>query len=80
MDSKRTQPSYLQAHLKTAQATARPKFLKELAKPTQERISKFFLQRFKKIKIPGTQANDKKENEIHGRQRLQLLDRQNAST
>ena len=32
----------LQAHLKTAQATARPKFLKELAKPTQERISNFF--------------------------------------
>jgi hypothetical protein len=27
---------------KTAQATARPKFLKELAKPTQERISIFF--------------------------------------
>jgi hypothetical protein len=24
----------LQAHLKTAQATAQPKFLKELAKPT----------------------------------------------
>jgi len=42
MDSKRTQPPYLQAHLKTAQATARPKFLKELAKLTQERISNFF--------------------------------------
>jgi hypothetical protein len=28
----------MQAHLKTAQATARPKFLKELAKPTQEKI------------------------------------------
>jgi hypothetical protein len=33
----------------------------------------------KKIKTPDTQANDKKENEIHGRQGLQLLDRQNAS-
>jgi len=42
MGSNRTQPPYLQAHLKTAQATARPKFLKELAKPTQERISIFF--------------------------------------
>jgi hypothetical protein len=36
-DSKRTLPPYLQAHLKTAQATARPKFLKELAKPTQKK-------------------------------------------
>jgi hypothetical protein len=27
----------LQAHLKTAQATKQPKFLKELAKPTQEK-------------------------------------------
>jgi hypothetical protein len=27
----------LQAHLKAAQATARPKFLKELAKPTQDK-------------------------------------------
>jgi len=36
----------LQAHLKTAQATAIPNFLKELAKATQERILNFF-QRFK---------------------------------
>ena len=28
----------LQAHLKTAQAITQPKFLKELAKPTQEKI------------------------------------------
>jgi hypothetical protein len=27
----------VQAHLKTAQANAKPKFLKELAKPTQEK-------------------------------------------
>ena len=80
MGSKRTQPPYLQAHLKTAQATARPTFLKELAKPTQESISNFFSNALKKLKHPDTQANDKKENEIHGRQRLQLLDRQNACT
>jgi len=29
---------YLQAHLKTAPAIAQPKFLKELAKPTQRKI------------------------------------------
>jgi hypothetical protein len=46
MDSKRTQPPYLQAHLKTTQATARTRFLKELAKPSKERISNF-VHRFK---------------------------------
>jgi len=56
----------LQAHLKTAPANAKPKFLKELAKPAQEKkyeaftntlkinnkVSNFkiFLQRFKKKK------------------------------
>jgi hypothetical protein len=41
----------MQAHLKTAQATARPKFLKELAKPTQEKIVfKKFPTLLKKIK------------------------------
>jgi len=38
----------LQAQLKTAQAPLKPKFLIELAKPTQKRISKFFLPLSKK--------------------------------
>jgi hypothetical protein len=33
----------LQAHLKTAPANAKPKFLKELAKPAQEKNFKIFL-------------------------------------
>ncbi len=53
----------LQAHLKTAPVNTQPKFLKELTKLTQERISKFFLQRFKKIKTPDTEANEKKDND-----------------
>lgn len=70
---------YLQAHLKTAQATARPKFLKELAMPTQERISIFFPTLNKKLKHPILKPTTKKANETHGRQGLQQLDRQNAS-
>ena len=62
MDSKRTQPPYLQAHLKTAQATARPKFLKELAKPTKERISNFFSNALnKKLKHPTLKPPTKKK-------------------
>ena len=74
MDSKRTQPPYLQAHLKTAQVSAQTKVFKRACKADQERISNFFSNALKKIKTPDTQANDKKEDEIHGRQRLQPLD------
>jgi hypothetical protein len=38
----------LQAQLKTAQANTRPKFLIELAKPTQKKIVLKNFQRFKK--------------------------------
>ena len=41
----------LQAHLKTAQAITQPKFLKELAKPTQERTAKQSRTQLKKNKI-----------------------------
>jgi len=34
----------------------RPKLAKECARPTQDRISKYFFQRFKKNKTPYTQA------------------------
>jgi hypothetical protein len=37
--------THLQAHLKTAPANALPKFLKELAKPAQEKNFKIFLPR-----------------------------------
>jgi hypothetical protein len=47
MGSNRTQPPYLQAHLKTAQATARPKFLKELAANPRKNF-KFFSNAFNK--------------------------------
>jgi GTPase SAR1 family protein len=40
----------LQAQLKTAQATARPKFLIELAKPTQKEFQNIFPTLLKKIK------------------------------
>ena len=34
-------PPYLQAHLKTTPSAHRPKFLKELAKPTQKELQNF---------------------------------------
>jgi hypothetical protein len=40
----------LQAQLKTAQADTRPKFLIELANPTQEKLFLKISQPFKKIK------------------------------
>jgi len=40
----------LQAHLKTAPSAHRPKFLKELAKPTQTKLYLKNFQRFKKNK------------------------------
>ena len=55
----------MQAHLKTAQANAKPKFLKELAKPTQEK------RNFKKCptarqKTMKNEATNRPTN--HGRQ------------
>ncbi|MBD3905941.1 hypothetical protein NAL32_15245 [Chryseobacterium sp. Ch-15] len=49
----------MQVQLKTAQANIRPKFLIELAKPTQKKnyLKKF--QRFKKNKTRDTQARQK---------------------
>jgi len=58
-------PRNLQAQLKTAQATTRPKFLIELAKPPQQKklFSKNF-QRFKKNKTPDTQARQKSTRQM----------------
>jgi hypothetical protein len=55
----------LQAQLKTAQANAKPKLLKGLAKPTQKKncfLNNF--QRFKKNKTPDTQARQKSTRQM----------------
>jgi len=46
----------LQAHLKAAQANAKPKLLKELAKPTQEE------KKFKKMPHRTTKDNENDSN------------------
>jgi hypothetical protein len=52
-------PRNLQAQLKTAQAITRPKFLIELAKPTQDKIVfKKFPTLLKKIKNATHSRND----------------------
>ena len=50
----------LQAHLKTAPISAQPKFLKELAKPPQERSSIFF-NAFKKLIHPTLKPTKKRQ-------------------
>jgi hypothetical protein len=46
----------LQAHLKATLANAKPKLLKELAKPTKEK------KKFKKMPHRTTKDNDKRSN------------------
>lgn len=60
----------LQAQLKTAQDDTRPKFLIELAKPTQKKnCFKKISNASKKNKTPDTQARQKKHstNDTNGR-------------
>jgi hypothetical protein len=52
-------PTQKQAHLKTARANACPKFLKELASPTQKEKQKIF-QRFTKTKSQTHNLTEKK--------------------
>ena len=55
----------LQAQLKTAQANAQPKFLIELAKPTQEKnCFKNISNASKKNKTPDTQARQKSTRQM----------------
>jgi len=69
----------LQAHcqIHTSQRIVQS-FVKELAKPTEEKI---VFKNFHRLKNYNTQhsSHPQKENETHGRQGLQQLDRQNAS-
>jgi len=55
----------LQAHLKAAQANAKPKLLKELAKPTQKKdCFKKISNASKKNKPPDTQARQKSTRQM----------------
>ena len=54
----------MQAQLKTAQADTRPKFLIELAKPTQTKNVLKNFQRFKKNKTPDTQTRQKSTRQM----------------
>ena len=54
----------MQAQLKTAQAKTRPKFLIELAKPTQTKNVLKNFQRFKKNKTPYTQSRQKSTRQM----------------
>ena len=55
----------MQAHLKAAQANAKPKLLKELAKPTQKKdCFKKISNASKKNKTPDTQARQKSTRQM----------------
>ena len=54
----------LQAHLKAAQAHAKPKLLKELAKPSSREFQNIFSSPSKKNKTPDTQARQKSNRQM----------------
>jgi hypothetical protein len=74
----------LQAQLKTTQTTTRPKFLIELAKPTQRKIAFKKFPTLQKNKIANTKATQKSSQQrtetdgikmvvTHDRQERQLI-------
>jgi len=64
----------LQAHLKAAQANAKPKLLKELAKPTQKKnCFKKISKASKKNKTPDTQARQKSTRQMKDKNDIKMV-------